>query len=123
VSSSSCTWALPSSPAIPALSPRRRVRAKLPPSTSCPACERLWLQSRPVHDRKWPVAWRARRDSNLQPSVDTRVGVQTRSRQSVASDASLAVIHASPIPSDLFVPVAPGVAPGQARSRLRRPPA
>jgi hypothetical protein len=34
VSSSRCTWALPSSPAIPALSPRRRVRAKLPPSTS-----------------------------------------------------------------------------------------
>jgi hypothetical protein len=30
--------------------------------------ERLWLQSGPVHDRKWPVAWRARRDSNLQPS-------------------------------------------------------
>ena len=30
VSSSSCTWALLSSPAIPALSPRRRVRAKLP---------------------------------------------------------------------------------------------
>jgi hypothetical protein len=26
--------ALPSSPAIPALSPRRRMRAKLPPSTS-----------------------------------------------------------------------------------------
>ena len=41
VSSSSCTWALLGSPAIPALSPRRRVRAKLPPSTSTSECEQL----------------------------------------------------------------------------------
>jgi integrase len=30
--------------------------------------ERLWLQKRPFHDRKWPPTWRARRDSNPQPS-------------------------------------------------------
>jgi hypothetical protein len=37
-----------------------------------------------------------RSDPPTYRSVDTRVGVQTRSEQSVTSDASLAVVHASP---------------------------
>ena len=107
VSSSSCTWALLSSPAIPALSPRRRVRAKLPPSTSCSACERLWLQSGPVHDRKWPVAWLARSEGLEPPtfrSVDSCTGVRPRSGQFTTSGALLSVIRGSPENKDVVRP-------------------
>jgi hypothetical protein len=91
VSSSSCTWALPSSPAIPALSPRRRVRAKLPPSTSCSACERLWLQPR-------------RRDADSRPSAfqaghipSWRKSCESYALSAVADDSGWLLLLLSPL--------------------------
>ena len=47
----------------------RCVCAKLPPSTSCSACERLgYSRGRFMIASGLRLAWRARRDSNPQPS-------------------------------------------------------